>query len=66
MSQEESELSPGTNSTSTLIVDFRASTTVKNKCLLPKPPSSWDFCYSSPRQDRMLLSILPLKATGAQ
>ena len=36
----------------TLILDFSTAKTVKNKCLLFKPPSVWYFCNSSPNRLR--------------
>ena len=55
------EPSPHTQSASTLVLFFPASSPVKNKCLVFfKPPSRWCFCYSGLNR----WSQLPMGKTG--
>ena len=49
--QPRSGSSPDTKSLGSLILNFPASATVRNKCLLSKPHSLCYFCYSSPSSD---------------
>lgn len=59
-------LSPDTKMAGALNWDFIACRTVRNQCLLLKPPSLWYFYYSSPNWLRQFLntSDLSLKWQG--
>lgn len=51
-SEPGSGLSSDTTPVSSLIIDFSAYRTVRNKCLLFKPSSLRYFCYASPNRLR--------------
>lgn len=54
---------PHTESVSTWILSFLVSRTVRNNCLLFKPPSLWYFCDSRPNVPRQLLRYFATSVT---